>query len=104
MALQEVQTTRMIPDEPLYHSFKRNAKFIPRHQFETLVKNQDSDRYVKRFNSWHQLVTMLYAQSSGKQSLRNIQRGMEANPARLYHLGLPNIKRSTLADANSRRS
>ncbi len=34
---------------------------LPRHQFETLVKNQDSDRYVKRFNSWRQLVTMQYS-------------------------------------------
>ncbi|OGX55992.1 MAG: hypothetical protein A2460_03525 [Omnitrophica WOR_2 bacterium RIFOXYC2_FULL_43_9] len=77
---------------------------LPRHQFETLVRKHDSDRYVKRFNSWHQLVTMLYAQSSGKQSLRDIQRGMEANPARVYHLGLPDIKRSTLSDANSKRT
>lgn len=77
---------------------------LPRHQFETLVGTHDSDRYVKRFNSWHQLVTMLYAQSSGKQSLRDIQRGLEAHPARMYHLGLPAIKRSTLSDANSNRS
>lgn len=77
---------------------------LPRHQFEALVNKHDNNRYVKRFNSWHQLVTMLYAQSSGKQSLRDIQRGLEANPARLYHLGLPGIKRSTLSDANSRRS
>jgi hypothetical protein len=77
---------------------------LPRHQFEAMVRKYDSDRYVKCFNSWHQLVTMLYAQSSGKQSLRDIQRGLEANPARLYHLGLPAIKRSTLSDANSNRS
>lgn len=77
---------------------------LPRHQFEALIKKHESDRYVKRFNSWHQLVTMLYAQSSGKQSLRDIQRGLEAHSARLYHLGLPDIKRSTLSDANSKRS
>jgi hypothetical protein len=77
---------------------------LPRHQFETLVRNNSGDRYVKRFNCWHQLVAMLYAQSSGKQSLRDIQQGLQANPARLYHLGLPAIKRSTLSDANSKRS
>ena len=77
---------------------------LPRHQFETLVRKHDSDRYVKRFNSWHQLVTMLYAQASGKQSLRDIQRGLEVHSTHLYHLGLPNIKRSTLSDANSNRS
>lgn len=77
---------------------------LPRHQFETLVKSHDSNRYVKRFNCWHQLVTMVYAQASGKQSLRDIQQGLQANSARLYHLGLPNIKRSTLSDANTNRS
>lgn len=77
---------------------------LPRHQFDTLVDKHASNRYVKRFNCWHQLVTMLYAQASGKQSLRDIQQGLQANPARLYHLGLPDIKRSTLSDANSKRS
>lgn len=77
---------------------------LPRHRFETLVKNHEGDRYVKRFTCWHQLVVMLYAQASGKQSLRDIQHGFQANAMRLYHLGLPSIKRSTLADANSDRS
>lgn len=49
---------------------------LPRHQFETLVRKYDSDRYVKRFNYRHQLVTMLYVQSSGKQSLCDIQKGL----------------------------
>lgn len=77
---------------------------LPRHQFDKLVKTNDSNRYVKRFNCWHQLVVMLYAQSAQKQSLRDIQQGLQANSARLYHLGLPAIKRSTLSDANSKRS
>lgn len=77
---------------------------LPRHQFDRLVKSQQSNRYVKRFNCWHQLVVMLYAQSAQKQSLRDIQQGLQANSARLYHLGLPAIKRSTLSDANSKRS
>jgi len=76
---------------------------LPRHRFETLVKSHGADRYVKRFNCWHQLVTLLYAQSSGKQSLRDIQHGLEANCERLYHLGLPSVKRSTLSDANKER-
>lgn len=76
---------------------------LPRHAFESLVKSHNGDRYVKRFDCWNQLTAMIYAQASGKQSLRDIQQGIEANPARLYHLGLPAIKRSTLSDANSKR-
>ena len=77
------------------------SNLLPRHEFEKLVKQHECDRYVKKFTSWNQLITMIYAQASGKQSLRDIQQGLEANSNRLYHLGLPPIKRSTLSDANS---
>jgi len=77
---------------------------LPRHRFETLVKSREADRYVKKFTCWNQLTTLLYAQASGKQSLRDIQQGFAANPSRLYHLGLPAVKRSTLSDANTNRS
>ena len=80
------------------------SNLLPRHEFEKLVKQHECNRYVKTFNSWHQLITMIYAQASGKQSLRDIQQGLEVNTNRLYHLGLPPIKRSTLSDANSNRS
>lgn len=77
---------------------------IPRHQFEGLVRTLDNDRYVKRFTSWNQMTTMLYAQASGKDSLRDIQNGLLAQSGRLYHLGLPvKVARSTLSDANSTR-
>jgi len=79
-------------------------QLIPRHQFETIVRHHSGDRYVKRFSSWNQLTTLLYAQASGKESLREIEHGLAVNDQRLYHLGLPAIKRSTLADANHFRS
>lgn len=76
---------------------------LPRHRFETLVKSHNADQYVKKFTCWNQLTTLLYAQISGKQSLRDIQQGFQANSSRLYHLGLPAVKRSTLSDANANR-
>ena len=79
-------------------------QIIPRHQFETLVRSHNGDRYVKRFDCWNQLTTLLYAQASGKESLREIEQGLAVNDLRLYHLGLPVIKRSTLADANQTRN
>ncbi|MCK5015214.1 MAG: IS4 family transposase [Candidatus Omnitrophica bacterium] len=78
-------------------------QLIPRHQFEAIVKKYSANRYVKRFNCWNQLTTLLYAQASGKESLREIEPGLQVNNPRLYHLGLPKIKRSTLADANQKR-
>lgn len=79
-------------------------QLVPRHQFENSVKALDGDRYVKTFSTWSQLTTLLYAQASGKDSLREIENGLLAQRGRLYHLGLPaKIARSTLADANSNR-
>ncbi len=77
---------------------------IPRHRFETVVNNLSGNRYVKRFDCWNQLTVLLYAQASAKDSLRDIEQAFKVNSERLYHLGLPTIKRSTLADANKTRS
>jgi hypothetical protein len=78
-------------------------KLIPRHQFETIVKNHGGNRYVKHFDCWQQLITLLYAQAADKTSLRDIEQSIEVNDPRLYHLGLTRIRRSTLSDANKKR-
>ncbi|MBM3253503.1 MAG: IS4 family transposase [Candidatus Omnitrophica bacterium] len=77
---------------------------IPRHRFETVVNNLSGNRYVKHFDCWNQFTVLLYAQASAKDSLRDIEQAFKVNSERLYHLGLPAIKRSTLADANKTRS
>ena len=77
---------------------------IPRHEFDSMVETLGSDRYVKTFTTWNQLSVLLYAQASGKNSLRDIQNGFAAQSRHLYHLGLPaGIAKSTLADANANR-
>ena len=74
------------------------------HHFDNAVSAVRADRYVKHFTAWQQLVVLLYAQASGKDSLRAIQNGLSAHPEHLYHLGIEqSVARSTLADANARR-
>lgn len=77
--------------------------FVPRHHFENLVWSHFGDRYVKSFTCWNQFTVMLYAQASGKDSLRDIQNSIAAQSHKLYHIGLQSVKRSTLADANQTR-
>lgn len=77
--------------------------FIPRYHFENLVENHFGNKYVKKFTCWNQFTTMLYAQVKGCDSLRDIQNGLSTQSHKLYHLGLPSVKRSTLADANQTR-
>jgi hypothetical protein len=47
---------------------------------------------------------MLYGQLSGLDSLRGITNNLSAQKNRLYHLGIKEIKRSTLSYANNNRN
>ena len=62
------------------------------------------ERYIKKFDIWHHLNSMLYATISRLDSLREIEMAMIAESRKLSHLGLTTVpKRSTLADANEKR-
>ena len=68
-------------------------------------RNHGGERYVKSFDGWHHLPTMLYAVILRFDSLREIEASMLAEVRKLSHLGLKTIpRRSTLSDANGRRS
>ena len=86
-----------------YTIFGELLKLLPRHQFDRAVEEWCGDRYVKKFTTWQQLITMLYSQIGQKDSLRDIATGLTAHAARWYHLGLSGVSKSTLADANNRR-
>jgi hypothetical protein len=84
--------------------FQQLFNFIPRHRFEKATKKYSGDHYCKHFTAWKQVLTCLYAQITGKDSLREIENGLLANHKRLYHLGMEAVSKSTLADAMNRRS
>jgi hypothetical protein len=83
--------------------FGQLLQLLPRHDFEKHVKQYETDRYVKDFTCWKQLITMLYAQIKGRDSLRDIVTGLSAQSDKWYHIGLTSVARSTLADANNKR-
>ncbi|MCG6553599.1 MAG: IS4 family transposase, partial [Candidatus Magnetominusculus sp. LBB02] len=82
--------------------YNQMLQLIPRHRFETLAERYGADKYVKYFTSWQQFMTMLYGQLRGKDSLRDIETSLRSQSLKWYHIGLKNIKRSTLSDANNR--
>jgi len=83
--------------------FGQLLQLLPRHDFEKLVEQHETDRYVKDFTCWRQLTTLLYAQIKGHDSLRDIVTGLSAQSDKWYHIGLNSVARSTLADANNKR-
>jgi hypothetical protein len=85
--------------------FTQLLSFIPEGIISRLARRHQSDRYCKRFDSKHHLVTMLFAVINKCTSLREVTTGLQVASGKLGHFKLiHDIKRSTLADANSRRS
>lgn len=68
--------------------FKQMLEFIPRNKFDLLVKKHNSDRYYKTFDSWTQLVTMLFGAFSRCDSMAEICDGMQGLGGKLNHLGM----------------
>lgn len=83
--------------------FARLLEPISRRWFQAAVDELGADAYDKSFKSWQHLVALVYAQLSGAASLRGLIDGFNANPHHHYHLGVGQLKRSTLSEANARR-
>ena len=84
--------------------FNQLLNFLPKDNFSQFVGQHHGDKYVKRVTTWNQLILLLYAQSTGKDSLREIETGFKAHDGSWYHLGVNSVAKSSLADANRRRS
>src|SRR3989344_2744529 len=76
---------------------------LPEQQFQTFVGQHEADRYVKRFPCFNQLTTLLYAQITGRECLREIESDLRVLDSTWGELGLRSIARSTLAYANEKR-
>lgn len=87
----------------------RNSTFgqliapLSRSTFSEAVRRHDADAYDKSFTSWSHLLALIYAQVAGAVSLRALVAGWNAHSNHHYHLGVDELKKSTLSDANKRR-
>ena len=83
--------------------FSQILQLICQNRFKKCVNRYSGDRYTKRFSCWQQLIALLFAQAKGHTSLRDIEISLRMHRRKWYHLGLTNIAKSTLADANNKR-
>ena len=79
-------------------------KGLSRGAFERIVARYGADKHCKGFSSYDQLVAMVFGQLSGAQSLRTLEAGFNSHESHHYHLGTGRVSRSTLADANNKRT
>ena len=88
-----------------YPIIRQLLSYISKTEVNRTAEKHAADRYSKRFKTWDHLVTMLFAAISGCSSLRELEGVILACEGKLEHLQLKSPpKRSTLADANKRRS
>ena len=79
--------------------------FLDKGQIKKISKNHQGDRYVKKFTTYNHVVVMLFVALEGYSSIREVIIGLLANAHKLSHLGLSYVvRRSTLSEANQRRS
>ena len=84
--------------------FAQVMEFAPWHTFRRLVTKYRGGFNVRTFRCMDQFLCMAFAQLTYRESLRDIEACLSAQPAKLYHLGIRgNVSRSNLADANETR-
>ena len=88
--------------QPIYGQL---IKSLDRERIVEISRKHGGEKYVKSFDGYTHLVTMLYAVIQRFDSLREIETSMTAEVRKLRHVGIDTVpRRSTLSDANARRS
>ena len=88
--------------QPVYGQL---IKRLNKEKILQISRSLGGERYVKSFDGFTHLLTMLYAVIMRFDSLREIETSMTAEVRKLHHIGIETVpKRSTLSDANNRRS
>lgn len=86
-------------------TFCQLINLIPKEIIAKAVGEFKSDRYYKKFNTFHHLVTVLFNCFGNCSSLREVITGMSAMEGKLISSGVRHLPtRSTLADANAKRN
>ena len=85
--------------------FSQVLNLISKSEVHKSAKHFSSDHYCKKFKTYDHLTEMLYAIFNRCSSIREVVTGIMACHSKLLHLGVSyTIRRSTLSDANKRRT
>lgn len=85
--------------------FSQLMDCLPWGTFTRIVARYHGDHAVQTFPCAQQYRAMAFAQLTYRESLRDIEACLSAQPAKLWHMGFGGpVRRSTLADANEVRA
>ena len=84
--------------------FSQLIEHVPNKDFQKCVARYNGEHYVKSFSCWDQFLSMVFAQLTYRESLRDIEACLRSIGRKVYHMGFRSkIAKSTLADANELR-
>jgi len=83
--------------------FAQFLNLLPRYDFQRIVNKYNGDYRTKHFKCWNQMACMIFAHIRQEDSLRDIDITLNAHADKLYHMGIQQCPKSTLADANEHR-
>jgi hypothetical protein len=79
------------------------VKIFSRHEFESLARQHHVGQKFRSYNRWSQFIAMIVAQLSSRGSLRDLTENLKAQKHKLYHLGMRDTFRATLARVNEKQ-
>src|SRR5471030_2412348 len=84
--------------------FSQVMDFVPWTSVDRIIERYGGDVRVRTLRCGEQFRIMAFAQLTYRESLRDIEACLGAQPSKLYGMGLREaVARSTLADANETR-
>jgi hypothetical protein len=83
--------------------FAQVLKLVPRHDFNRLAKSHHHGGQLRAMTRWAQFVAMGLGHVARRFSLRDVVSTLQAQGARLYHLGVRPVARSSLARVNEQQ-
>lgn len=84
--------------------FSQVMDFVPWTSFDRLVRKYGGDVHIRTLRCTEHFRVMAFAQVTYRESLRDIEACLGAQPSKLYSMGMRGpVARSTLADANESR-
>ncbi|MBA3603990.1 MAG: DUF4372 domain-containing protein, partial [Parachlamydiaceae bacterium] len=85
--------------------FSQIISKLDRFKFLKLVKEKETDKHQKGYNSWTHLVAMLFCQFAKSQSVRDISNGLRSATGNLNHMGVEKApSKSSISYQNKNRN
>ena len=97
----ERKKIKIMPRQP--YVLSQFLRLLPRYEFQLIVNKYKGDYHTKHFKCWDHLASMMVAHIRQEDSLRDIDITLNAHASKLYHIGIKQCPKSTLADANELR-